>query len=75
MQQSNIPHNNIHVIVRDNAANMAGEQHAEYNSLSCFLHIMQLTIIDKIIAQGYVKDILSVCKQILGHLNHSPEVI
>ena len=73
VQQFNISHNKIHVIVRDNAANMAaGVKQAEYDSLPCFLHTLQLTINDAIFAQRYVKDILSICKQIVGHFNHSP---
>lgn len=73
MQQYNIPNNKIHVIVRDNAANMAaGVAMAEYESLPCFLHTLQLVLNDAIFEQRYVKDLTSVCKQIVGHFNHSP---
>ena len=68
VQQSSIPHNNIHIIVRDNTATMeAGVHHAEYDSLPCFQHTLLLTINDAISVQGYVKDILSICKQIVRY--------
>lgn len=40
--------------------------------LPFFLHTLQLTINDAIFSQRYVKDMLSICKQIVGHINHSP---
>ncbi|XP_076063455.1 zinc finger BED domain-containing protein 4-like [Oratosquilla oratoria] len=73
-----IPHINVLVSLEansssDNAANMAAAAvKAHYESLPCFLHTLQLSINDAIFTQKYVKDILSICKQIVGHFNHSP---
>ena len=53
VQQFSNTHNNIHVIVKDNIANMAaGVQDAEYDSLPCFLHTLLLTISNVIFVQG-----------------------
>ena len=73
VQQFNISHIKIYLLVRDNAANMAAAAvKADYESLPCFLHTLQLSINDAIVTQKYLKDILSICKQIVGHFNHSP---
>lgn len=45
---------------------------AQYKSLPCFLHTLQLVINDVILAQRYVKDMFSTCKQIVRHFSHSP---
>ncbi len=73
MKKYQIPDSKIHVIVRDNAANMtAGVTQAGYQSLGCFMHTLQLVLKDAIFEQRYVKDIIATCKQIVGHFNHSP---
>lgn len=73
LQQFDIPQKKIHLLVRDNAANMAAAAvHADFESLPCFLHSLQLTINDAIFTQRYVLDILAICRQIVGHFKHSP---
>ena len=73
MNQFEIPSNKVHVILRDNAANMAaGVDLAGFQSIPCFLHTLQLVLNDAIFEQRYVKDIIATCKQIVGHFNHSP---
>lgn len=73
MEEFNTPANKIHVIVRDNAPNMAaGVTQAGFQALPCFLHSLQLVFNDAIFEQRYVKEIISICKQIVGHFNHSP---
>jgi hypothetical protein len=68
----NIPPYKIHVVVHDNAANMIkGIADTGYNSLSCFLHTTQLVIHDAIFEQRLIKDIITNCRQITGHFNHS----
>ena len=63
----------VHLVVRDNAANMAaGITQADLDSLPCFFHTLQLILNDAIFEQRYVKDIITVCKQIAGHFHHSP---
>ena len=48
----------IATFVRDNAANMtAAVTQAGFDSLSCFMHTLQLVLNDAIFQQKYVKDI------------------
>lgn len=67
-----IPKYKIHVIVRDNGANVVrGVNESGYSSLSCFLHTIQLIIHDAIFEQGIIKNIITNCKRIVGHFSHS----
>ena len=76
MEEFNIPANKIHVIVRDNAPNMAaGVTQAGFQELPCFLHSLTLVLNDAIFEQRDVKKNISICKQIVGHFNHSPQAI
>lgn len=73
VEQYKIPPYKIHMIVHDNAANMIkGITNTGYSSLSCFLHTCQLVIHDAIFEQRIIKDIITNCRQITGHFNHSP---
>lgn len=64
IKEYNIPNYKVHVIVRDNAANMAaGVAQAGYDSLPCFLHTLQLVLNDAIFEQRYVKDMMAVIKK------------
>ena len=73
MQKFNLSSSKVHLVVRDNAANMAaGITQANLQSLPCFTHTLQLVLNDAIFEQRYVKDIIAVCKQIVGHFHHSP---
>ena len=73
MEAYRIPASKVHVIVRDNAANMvAGVTQAGYQSLSCFIHTLQLVLKDAIFEQRYVNDIITTCRSIVGHFNRSP---
>ena len=67
-----IPDYKIHLIARDNGTNMVkGIEETGYNSLSCFLHTLQLAIHDAVFNQRTVKDVISNCKKICTHFNHS----
>lgn len=58
MEEFNIPANKIHVIVRDNAPNMAaGVTQAGFQKLPCFLHSLTLVLNDAIFEQRDVKKI------------------
>lgn len=73
LDKFNIGKNKAHLVVRDNAANMAaGITQADLESLPCFLHTLQLILNEVIFEQRYVKDVIAVCKQIVGHFHHSP---
>src|SRR5215469_11339590 len=71
----NIEKKRIQMIVTDNAANMKlaiRESGLEDSSLGCVLHTLQLCIQDKIFnEQRSVKDMLSVIRNLVTHLNHS----
>ena len=73
MTQFEIPEQKIHAFLRDNAANMAaGIAQAGFQSILCFIHTLQLVLNDAIFEQRYVKDIITICRQIGGHFNHFP---
>lgn len=68
-----IPLQKIHVVLRDNAANMIGGlRESGLKSLSCFIHSLQLVISDSIFSQQSVIDILTGCRALVTKLNHSP---
>ena len=50
---------------------LKGISNTGYSSLSCFLHTIQLVIHDAIFEQRVMKDIITNCRQITGHFNHS----
>lgn len=72
VDEYSIPRSKIHVFVRDNGANIVkGINNAGYDSISCYLHTLQLIIKDSIFEQRIIKDLISNCKQIVGHFKHS----
>lgn len=67
-----IPKYKIHLIVRDNGANVVkGINETGHLALPCFLHTLQLVIHDAIFEQRVIKDIVTSCKKIVGHFSHS----
>lgn len=73
IREFDIPSSKIHLIVRDNGANVVkGVEDAGYDSLSCFLHTLQLVIHDCILEQRIIKDIIADCRKLVGHFSHSP---
>ncbi|XP_065654893.1 zinc finger BED domain-containing protein 4-like [Hydra vulgaris] len=68
-----IPHTKIHIVLRDNAANMvAGVRDSGFKSMPCFIHTIQLCIHDSILSQQSVKEILVCCRRLATHFHHSP---
>nr|XP_047145594.1 zinc finger BED domain-containing protein 4-like [Hydra vulgaris] len=68
-----IPLSKIHLIVTDNASNMkAAVKNSGMSSIPCFIHTLQLCIHDSIFSQEIIKEILTLCRGITTHFNHSP---
>ena len=73
MNEFLIPASKVHLVARDNAANMVARiREAGYESLPCFLHTLQLVLNDTVFVQIYIKNISATCKNIVNHFNHSP---
>jgi hypothetical protein len=69
-----IPFTKVHVVLRDKGANMvAGVRESGLTSLTCFIHMLQLCISSAILSQQSVSNILSTCRALATHLNHSPK--
>ena len=63
----------VHLIVRDNAANMIkAMKDAGYTDLGCFAHTLQLVVHDGVFSQRLVKDTIAICWKNVGHFKHSP---
>lgn len=62
----------VHVVIRDNGSNMVRAMtEANLPSFGCFAHSLQLVINDGLLSQRVVKDLLAVCRSIVGHFKHS----
>ncbi len=76
IDEFNIPHYKVHLIARDNGANMVkGIRETGFSALPCFLHTLQLILHDSIFEQKYMKDIITNCRTIVTHFNHSPQAV
>ncbi|XP_065658221.1 zinc finger BED domain-containing protein 4-like isoform X2 [Hydra vulgaris] len=63
----------VHLIVTDNASNMkVVVKNSGMTSTPCFIHTLQLCIHDSILSQKTFKEILTLCRGIKIHFNHSP---
>lgn len=70
--QWEIPNTKIHAIVHDNARNMMkAARDANIESVSCFIHTLQLVVIDSIKVQPEILEMLTVARKIVTHFNHS----
>nr|XP_047143037.1 zinc finger BED domain-containing protein 4-like [Hydra vulgaris] len=68
-----IPLSKIHLIFTDNASNIkAAVKISGMLSIPCFIHTLQLCIHDSIFSQETIKEILTLCRGITTHFNHSP---
>ena len=73
LESFEIPLSKIHLIVTDNASNMkAAVKNSGMASIPCFIHTLQLCVHDSIFSQKTIKEILSLCRGITSHFNHSP---
>ena len=67
-----IPESKIHLVIRDAAANMKlGVELSNIDSISCFLHGLQLVLKDAVFSQKTVAEIIKRSKSICTHFNHS----
>lgn len=66
--------NKIHMAVRDNASNMNyATRIAEFSSLGCVAHSLQLVIRDAIFSQEHIKILIKKSRKIVGHFKHSEQ--
>ena len=64
--------NQVHLVLRDNAANMVKAiREASLPSFMCFAHSLQLVVEDGVPSQRAVIDVLATCRKIVGHFKHS----
>ncbi|KAK0140436.1 Zinc finger BED domain-containing protein 4 [Merluccius polli] len=64
----------VHVILRDNAANMrTAMDQLGVPSLGCFAHSLQLVVHEGVLSQQAVSDALANGRKIVGHFKHSPK--
>ncbi|XP_063366204.1 zinc finger BED domain-containing protein 4-like [Cydia splendana] len=64
----------IHLALRDNAGNMArATRVAEYDSLGCVSHTLQLVIHDAILSVPNIITILKKCRKVVGHFHRSEQ--
>ena len=71
-QEWNIHEEQLHLFVVDNAANMRRAMlDGDLPHIGCFSHTLQLIIHDGVLSQRYVKDIVAVCRSIVGHFKRS----
>ncbi|XP_051811092.1 zinc finger BED domain-containing protein 4-like [Acanthochromis polyacanthus] len=68
----NISKEMVHVVLRDNARNMAKAM-LEFGvpSLPCMVHTLQLAVHEGVLAQRSVADVVAVGRKIVGHFKHS----
>ena len=68
--------NTVFLVLRDSRANMvAGVRECGLESLSCFIHTLQLSINDSLFSQQAVKTIITTNRNIVFHFNRSPLAI
>lgn len=69
-----IDKNRVHVILRDNAANMKrAMDQLGVPSLGCFAHTLQLVVQQGLLAQRAVSDAIANGRKIVTHFKHSPK--
>ena len=69
-----IEKNKVHVVLRDNAANMKKAMNQlGVSSLGCFAHTLQLVVHEGVLSQRAVSDALANGRKIVGHFKHSPK--
>ena len=60
------------ILVRDGASNMTlGCDMIKIPSVHCTIHLLQLVVTDCLDSQRYVTDLLTKCRKLTGHFNHS----
>lgn len=73
LKKWNINNSSIHLMIRDNAANMVkAMKDGNYQSIGCFTHTLQLIVHDGVLSQRVVIDTVATCRRIVGHFKRSP---
>nr|XP_023693584.1 zinc finger BED domain-containing protein 4-like [Paramormyrops kingsleyae] len=68
-----INHERVHVVLRDNARNMAKAlDDANLKSLPCLAHTLQLVVNEGQLAQRSIADVVATGRKLIGHFKHSP---
>lgn len=68
--------NNVFLVLQDSGANMVdGMRNCSLESLSCFLHTLQLSLSESIFAQQSVRNIITTSREIVKHFNHSNSAV
>ncbi|XP_049326832.1 zinc finger BED domain-containing protein 4-like [Astyanax mexicanus] len=63
---------NIHVVLRDNARNIAKAMvECGVPSLPCMAHTLQLAVHDGVFSQRSISDVVALSRRIVGHFKHS----
>ena len=63
----------VHLIIRENGSNMVKVMSdGGFEDLGCFAHTLQLVIHDGILSRRAIKDVLAICRSIVGHFKRSP---
>ena len=61
------------MIIRDNASNMVkAMSDGGFEDLGCFAYTLQLAINDGIFSQRAMKDVLAICRNIVGYFKRFP---
>lgn len=72
LQHWNITKQMVHVVLRDNARNMAKAlDDCGINSLGCMAHTLELAINEAVLSQRAVSDCIAIGRKIVGHFKHS----
>ena len=72
LQVWNIDRSRVHILIRDNAANLVkGCNDANIKSVSCFIHTLQLVILEGLKSQRSLTDLIASCRKLVGHFRHS----
>ncbi|XP_048849254.1 zinc finger BED domain-containing protein 4-like [Brienomyrus brachyistius] len=67
-----IDRSKVHVIVSDNARNMANAiEDSQLKGIRCMAHTLHLVVSDGVLSQRSVKDVLAIGRRIVGHFKHS----
>ena len=71
-KQWKIEEDRIHLVVRNNGSNMVKAlTDASLPHFGCFAHTLQLVVHDGVFSQRAVIDVLSLCRNIVGHHIHA----
>lgn len=71
-EQWKIPLERVHVVLRDNARNMAKAcEDCGVASLGCMAHTLQLAVNEAVLSQRSVSDCVAIGRKVVGHFKHS----